>query len=459
MNNYIFKFLKPINKIISITIILALMSSLVPINIVSIAKASEPVLVKEMQNKSGEIFTVGTDFIGLDQEQLQGLEGYVGTTTVYFPGVGFIEVPIDEYGNPLLYIPIDTSDRVINDPFKNNYEGGYPGGFSNFLGDFTKTFTPGLLNIFNPVGSLLNSGGIGLLLPGAPIFKGYAEVAKYGLKALGENDFAGKEWLKNKANSVKDWAKTKEGTGYVQAGIGLVEVVGGVSQMFMGASIAASGTVFGFGVGGVVAVPVGMTVGVVGALDTASGIERIYTGLSNIFSSDDAPTKKEKGNIIQNAISKIDNSYIRGGLTALHIATGLVSARNIFKNIPKLYNGAKTKIKNLYNITKGLYDDVIRNSDDVGEILNKLNPFKKIHGNSLNSPKKTYLYNLMDEKTGEHLKYGITSNDPAIDRYTKKFMMDKEMEILDQGSRIDIYNKEADLIQNNPRGLLQKNNH
>ena len=61
---------------------------------------------------------------------------------------------------------------------------------------------------------------------------------------------------------------------------------------------------------------------------------------------------------------------------------------------------------------------------------------KNIHGNSLNSPKTAYLYDLVDNE-GNHLKYGITQNPNA--RYTRAFMQDKRMIILNQGSRRAMY--------------------
>ncbi len=76
-----------------------------------------------------------------------------------------------------------------------------------------------------------------------------------------------------------------------------------------------------------------------------------------------------------------------------------------------------------------------------------------IHGNSLDSPKETILYELVNKETLEHLKFGITS-DPAK-RYTKEFMKDKLMVELDRGRRRLMHEIEGSLILNNPRGLLQ----
>jgi hypothetical protein len=87
---------------------------------------------------------------------------------------------------------------------------------------------------------------------------------------------------------------------------------------------------------------------------------------------------------------------------------------------------------------------------------NPLNRNRPVHGNSLNSPRETYLYELVDEN-GNHLKYGISS-DP-YHRYTQEFMKDKYMNIIDQGSRRDMYRLEHEMILNNPRGPLQRNGH
>jgi hypothetical protein len=46
---------------------------------------------------------------------------------------------------------------------------------------------------------------------------------------------------------------------------------------------------------------------------------------------------------------------------------------------------------------------------------------KPPHGNSLDSTRKTTLYELLDED-GNHLRYGITSEPNPLDRYTRSFM-------------------------------------
>ena len=80
------------------------------------------------------------------------------------------------------------------------------------------------------------------------------------------------------------------------------------------------------------------------------------------------------------------------------------------------------------------------------------------HGNSLNSNRQTYLYELSD-LDGNHLKYGITSQTNPENRYPRIFLKDKIMTILADGTRREMYQLENEFILNNPRGLLQLNNH
>jgi hypothetical protein len=82
-----------------------------------------------------------------------------------------------------------------------------------------------------------------------------------------------------------------------------------------------------------------------------------------------------------------------------------------------------------------------------------------VHGNSLNSPKNTVLYQLVDRKTGEHLKFGITSQTSPLRRYSREFMEDKRVIYLFEGSRREMYELEESFILNNPRGRLQFGNH
>ncbi len=75
------------------------------------------------------------------------------------------------------------------------------------------------------------------------------------------------------------------------------------------------------------------------------------------------------------------------------------------------------------------------------------------HGNNLKSLKNTYLYQLVDKKTHEIFKHGITSQVNPAKRYTKKFMQDKWMVILDQGPRLQMRAKEAAKNFNIPGSL------
>ncbi|MBC8951487.1 RHS repeat-associated core domain-containing protein [Xenorhabdus sp. PB62.4] len=77
---------------------------------------------------------------------------------------------------------------------------------------------------------------------------------------------------------------------------------------------------------------------------------------------------------------------------------------------------------------------------------------KAIHGNSKHSPKPAYLYELSTDKD-EFLKYGISQN--PSNRYTKKYMEDKEIREIDSGTRADMLKKERDLVTQNP-GPLNK---
>ena len=80
---------------------------------------------------------------------------------------------------------------------------------------------------------------------------------------------------------------------------------------------------------------------------------------------------------------------------------------------------------------------------------------KRIHGNSLDSPKEATLYQLSDSKTGEHLKYGVTGASPVESRYSKEFMSTKEMTPIASGARKDMVKVERGLVEKNP-GPLNK---
>lgn len=76
-----------------------------------------------------------------------------------------------------------------------------------------------------------------------------------------------------------------------------------------------------------------------------------------------------------------------------------------------------------------------------------------IHGSSASSPARAYLYRFYDSETGNYLKTGI-SKSPGT-RYAKGFMEDKEMQILQSGSRREMLNLERFIVERN-RGLLNR---
>lgn len=76
---------------------------------------------------------------------------------------------------------------------------------------------------------------------------------------------------------------------------------------------------------------------------------------------------------------------------------------------------------------------------------------KAVHGNSASSTATNYLYRLSDSETGAYLKTGITKNPGS--RYTKTFMQDKEMEILQTGTRREMLNLERFIVERDPGPL------
>src|SRR5438128_1082924 len=73
-----------------------------------------------------------------------------------------------------------------------------------------------------------------------------------------------------------------------------------------------------------------------------------------------------------------------------------------------------------------------------------------IHGNSLLSLRTAYLYRL-ETKSGEFLKWGVTQ-DTGV-RYTKAFMLDKEMVPWAVGTRADMIRIERGLVETQPGRL------
>lgn len=74
----------------------------------------------------------------------------------------------------------------------------------------------------------------------------------------------------------------------------------------------------------------------------------------------------------------------------------------------------------------------------------------KVHGNSAASPARAYLYRLSDAE-GNYLKTGISQN--PMSRYTKTFMQDKEMQILQSGNRREMLNLERFIVERDPGPL------
>ena len=82
------------------------------------------------------------------------------------------------------------------------------------------------------------------------------------------------------------------------------------------------------------------------------------------------------------------------------------------------------------------------------------NATAKIHGNSKASTSATTLYKL-ETKEGKYLKTGVTSRANPEKRYSKSFMKDKKMTIMDKGSRANMLKKERAIVEKNP-GPLNK---
>ena len=84
--------------------------------------------------------------------------------------------------------------------------------------------------------------------------------------------------------------------------------------------------------------------------------------------------------------------------------------------------------------------------DNAWESDNAIN----IHGNSINSPRTAYLYRL-ETKDGQFLKWGISQN-PAT-RYSKIFLRNKDLEIVQSGARREILQVERNLVETQPGPL------
>lgn len=72
-----------------------------------------------------------------------------------------------------------------------------------------------------------------------------------------------------------------------------------------------------------------------------------------------------------------------------------------------------------------------------------------MHGNSANSPRTAYLYQLF--QGGQYLRTGISENPGS--RYTQLFMQDKELNLLTQGTRREKAEPREVYVQRDPGPL------
>ena len=105
----------------------------------------------------------------------------------------------------------------------------------------------------------------------------------------------------------------------------------------------------------------------------------------------------------------------------------------------------------MHNFTANVEDKQNFEVDDISGIVGIA---ATVHGNGRGSTKKTWLYRLA-KKTGEFLKWGVTSRNAPEQRYSKDFMKDKKMNVVDQGSRAEMLERERALTVSNP-GPLNK---
>ncbi|MEI2732703.1 MAG: RHS repeat-associated core domain-containing protein [Dermatophilaceae bacterium] len=91
-------------------------------------------------------------------------------------------------------------------------------------------------------------------------------------------------------------------------------------------------------------------------------------------------------------------------------------------------------------------DEAAKSVDEVATVVPKA-----VHGNSASSTATNYLYRLYDSESGAYLKTGITKNPGS--RYTKTFMQDREMEILQTGTRREMLNLERFIVERDPGPL------
>jgi RHS repeat-associated protein len=116
--------------------------------------------------------------------------------------------------------------------------------------------------------------------------------------------------------------------------------------------------------------------------------------------------------------------------------TGFLPGGGVFAAIKNATNAAKAA-----NAAKKV-------ADGVGSI-GKSAP-KAVHGNSLDSPKTTYLYKLYDND-GNYLKTGVSQNPNR--RYSGKFMEDKRIDPFESGTRREMLDRERHIVERNPGPL------
>ncbi len=90
---------------------------------------------------------------------------------------------------------------------------------------------------------------------------------------------------------------------------------------------------------------------------------------------------------------------------------------------------------------------VIETETTIGEVEETATAPSRIHGNSASSTATTFLYRLTS-RTGEYLKTGISSN--PLSRYSRTFMQDKNMQILQEGSRGEMLSLQRFIVERDP---------
>jgi hypothetical protein len=75
------------------------------------------------------------------------------------------------------------------------------------------------------------------------------------------------------------------------------------------------------------------------------------------------------------------------------------------------------------------------------------NSSQQVHGNSLSSPKPTWLYRLVERATGQTMKWGITNATNPQHRYTQQYYQDNNVRLVPAalGQRWHMYGLEHQL--------------